>query len=139
MEQTREYPDRPIVGVGVVVIKEDKVLLIRRGNEPNKGKWSIPGGGQELGETLKETAKREIREETGIEIKELKLLDVVDLILPDSSENIQFHYTLIDYKAKWKSGECKADNDALEARWFSLNELNSLDLWHKTIEIIKQV
>lgn len=80
---SREYPDRPIAGVGVVVLRDDQVLMIRRGREPRMGQWSIPGGKQELGETWRETAKREIREETGVEIDVIGIVDVVDAIIRD--------------------------------------------------------
>ena len=92
----RDYPDRPIVGVGAVVFKDDAVLLIRRAKPPRAGQWSLPGGVQELGETWAECAHREIAEETGVEIELIGLVDVVDAITPDDDARIARHFTLVD-------------------------------------------
>ena len=100
MSKIREYPERPVVGVGVVVLRGDKVLLIQRGKDPNKGQWSIPGGKQKLGETIVQAVHRELLEETSVKIKKPSLLDVVDVIMPDDKGEIQYHYTLVDYKAE---------------------------------------
>jgi ADP-ribose pyrophosphatase YjhB (NUDIX family) len=101
---TRLYPKRPVVGVGVVVCRDDTVLLVRRANAPGKGNWSLPGGAQELGETVFEAARREVLEETSVTVDVLGLVDVVDSIRPDSAGRIQYHYTLIDVVAEWRSG-----------------------------------
>ena len=138
MSESREYPIRPICGVGIVVFDQQKVLLIRRGKPPRKGDWSIPGGKQQLGETLQEAAQREVQEETGIKIGPLKLIDVVDSIFKDSQERIQYHYSLIDWMGEYHSGILKAADDATDSKWFDLNKLQSLGLWEKTLEIIKK-
>ncbi|MCW9032628.1 MAG: NUDIX hydrolase [Alphaproteobacteria bacterium] len=135
---SREYPSAPIVGVGAVVFKDEQVLLIKRGNPPRHGEWSLPGGAQDLGETYQETAKREIFEETNISINVLKIIDVVDSILKDDEGRIQFHYTLIDVVALWDSGEVSPNDDALEAKWFNLDQIANLDLWNETIRIITE-
>ena len=134
----RYYLDFPFVGVGVVVWKDDEFLLIRRGKEPMRGAWSIPGGRQNLGETVKEAAIREIREETGLEIDIIGLVDVVDSIRTDDNGVIAWHATLVDYAALHVSGEAVAGDDALSVGWFTLDDLESLGLWGETERIIKE-
>ena len=102
---SREYPDRPMVGVGVVVWRGPELLLIQRGKPPRKGAWSLPGGMQELGETVRETAVREVREETGLEIDLTHLIDVVDTITRDEDGRVRMQYTLVDFAAEWRAGE----------------------------------
>jgi 8-oxo-dGTP diphosphatase len=135
MSKNREYPERPFVGVGVVVLRRDEVLLVQRGKAPNKGQWSIPGGKQLLGETVMEAVHRELLEETGVIIEQPALLDVVDVIVPDGIGKILYHYTLVDYQAEWLSGECRSGDDADAVKWFALEELNSLRL----LEIARKV
>jgi mutator protein MutT len=136
MSKNREYPERPFVGVGVVVLRGDEVLLVQRGKAPNKGQWSIPGGKQRLGETVMQAVHRELLEETGVKIKQAALLDVVDVIMPDDNGKIQYHYTLVDYQAEWLSGECRSGDDADAVKWVSFDELNSVGLLDKTRDII---
>ena len=136
MSKNREYPERPFTGVGVVVLRRDEVLLVQRGKDPNKGQWSIPGGKQLLGETVMEAVHRELLEETGVIIEQPALLDVVDVIVPDRIGKIQYHYTLVDYQAKWLSGECRSGDDADAVKWFTFEELNSLGLLEITREVI---
>ena len=134
----REYPDRPYVGVGVIVFRDQEVLLIKRNKEPNKGQWSIPGGMQIIGETTAEAAKRELLEETGVKVDQLLLVDVVDAIIPDVERKIKYHYTLVDYTGQWQSGESRPGDDAQEVRWVCLNEIDSFSLLDKTINIIQK-
>ncbi|MAD81951.1 MAG: phosphohydrolase [Deltaproteobacteria bacterium] len=136
MSKNREYPERPFVGVGVVVLRGNEVLLIQRGKAPNKGQWSIPGGKQRLGETIVQAVHRELLEETRVKIKQPALLDVVDVIMPDDKGEIQYHYTLVDYQAEWLSGECRSGDDADAVKWVSFDELNSVGLLKITREII---
>ncbi|MBT3214383.1 MAG: NUDIX hydrolase [Deltaproteobacteria bacterium] len=136
MSKNREYPERPFVGVGVVVLRGDEVLLVQRGKAPNKGQWSIPGGKQRLGETVMQAVHRELLEETGVKIKQAALLDVVDVIMQDDNGKIQYHYTLVDYQAEWLSGECRSGDDADAVKWVSFDELNSVGLLDKTRDII---
>ena len=137
MKRNREYPDRPIVGVGVVLFHKDQVLLVRRGKPPRQGEWSLPGGKQKLGETLKEAARREVLEETGLELKNIKLIDVVDSIIHDAAgDSILYHYSLVDWMAEYSSGELRPGGDADDARWFEMDRLSDLGLWEKTLEII---
>ena len=134
----REYPDRPFCGVGVVCFKGDQVLLVKRAKPPIRWEWSIPGGGQELGETTRETALRELKEETNIDARLIGLVDVVDSISRDDGGRIRFHYTLADFAAEWVSGEPVADDDVSDARWAPLSEIDTLGLWSETIRIIRQ-
>jgi ADP-ribose pyrophosphatase YjhB (NUDIX family) len=132
----REYPARPIVGIGIVVIKDDTVLLVRRGKPPNIGTWALPGGAQELGETTEEAARRELLEETGIEVGELHFAATVDNIRRDETGRVRFHYTIIDFAARWVSGELVADTDVTEAVWASLGSLGDYGLWHEAHRVI---
>lgn len=124
---------QPIVGVGVVVLKGDDVLLIRRGKPPKLGEWSIPGGRQEFGETVRDCGLREVREETGITAGNLRLLDVVDLVRPDGAG----HWTLVDFAADWVAGEPVPGDDAADARWVKASEIGKLGLWSETVRIIR--
>ena len=135
-QEKREYPDRPYVGVGVIVFRGQEVLLVKRNKEPNKGQWSIPGGRQIIGETAEEAAQRELLEETGVNVDQLLLVDVVDAIIPDAEGKIKYHYTLVDYMGHWYSGDSRAGDDAQEVRWVNLKELNSYSLLEKTMKII---
>ncbi len=133
-------PRRPAIGVGIVILRprgeSREVVLIRRGNPPRQGGWSIPGGHQELGETVRAAATREAMEETGLTITNLKLVDVVDAIYPGADGSVADHWTLIDFRADWAGGELTAGGDALEARWVPLSEVDRYKLWNETAEII---
>lgn len=132
----RQYPDRPFCGVGVVVWRGDQVLLVRRGRAPRKGDWSIPGGLQELGETVGETALREVLEETGLTVRLTDQLGVVDSVRRDEAGRVEYHYTLIEFAAEWVSGEPAASDDADRALWVPLDELDGYALWTETRRII---
>jgi len=130
------HPKRPLIGVGVVVLRDDKVALIRRAKPPRKGLWSLPGGRQRLGETVRETAAREVREECGLEVEITALLDVVDSITRSDDASYLYHYTLIDFLAEWRAGELKAGGDAAEVIWANPNDLAQFGLWRETERII---
>ena len=135
----RIYPLSPLVGVGVVVFNNDQqIVLVKRGKEPNKGLWAIPGGSVELGEPVRETAIREVREECNIEIELTDLLGVVDLILKDNDGKIQYHYILIDYLAKYKGGELTPQSDVSEAAWFKQYQIEDLDIPEVTKKILEK-
>lgn len=124
----RQYPVAPIPSVGAVVLKGNKVLLVLRGQEPSKGKWSIPGGVVELGETLQEAAKREVLEECGVQIDVGDVVEVRDAIVHDQAGRVRFHYVLVDVEARYLSGELTVGSDAEDARWISEEELAGYDL-----------
>lgn len=132
----RRFPDRPIVGVGAVVIGPGGVLLIERGKPPRAGTWSLPGGAQELGETVAEAGQREVREETGLEVEVLGLVDVVDSIRPGPNGAPEYHYTLVDVAARVTGGDLRPGGDAADARWFTMDEVEAMALWSETKRII---
>ncbi len=132
-----DYPNRPLVGVGVVAVKDGGVLLIRRAKPPRAGRWSLPGGRQRLGETVRETARRELREETGVAAEVTALLDVVDSITRDCVGAIAYHYTLVDFLAEWRGGEARAGGDAAEALWADPGNLESYELWDESLRLIR--
>jgi 8-oxo-dGTP diphosphatase len=127
---------QPRVGVGVIVLDGAQVLLIRRGKPPKQGQWSLPGGHLELGETLRAAASREVQEETGLSVLVRDLVDVVDLIDVAADGSIARHYALIDYWADVVSGHVQAGDDAEAAQWHNLDDIGSLGMWDKTIEVI---
>jgi 8-oxo-dGTP diphosphatase len=135
MSSPREFPPRPLIGVGIVVWHGERVLLIRRGKPPRVGQWSLPGGAQKLGETVAAAARREVLEETGLKVEVGEVLAVVDLIERDG-ERVRYHYTLIDFGAEAAGSEVRPGGDAAEARWFSLAEIERLGLWSETLRII---
>ena len=136
---TREYPKAPLVGVGVVVYNEQKkVILVRRGNDPSKGLWAIPGGNVEIGEQVHQTAIRELLEECNVHIEPYDLLGVVDLILKDNNGKIQYHYVLIEYLAKYVEGELKPRSDVSDAGWFAKEDLAGLDIPEVTLKILEK-
>ena len=130
--------DRPRIGVGVVVWSDDRVLLIQRGKSPGAGEWSLPGGSQELGETLFETAAREVLEETGLTVRPTAILTAVDNIVREHSGDIAYHYTIIDVLAELVGGELKPGDDARDACWADLPEMNRLVAWPQTREVIER-
>ena len=123
----------PVAAVGVICLRGDEVLLIRRGQPPRQGEWSLPGGRVEPGETLREAALRELREETGVEARLGPLVDVVDGIFPASGR----HYVLIDFAARWQSGEPVAGDDAADARFWPLDGIEDHVAWSETVRVIR--
>ncbi len=124
----RLYPTQPLVGVGIVILDGDRMLLEKRKNEPGKGKWSIPGGLVEVGETIEQTAVREVSEETGLKVGEPVFIDVVDSIIRDAKNYVKYHFVIIDCLMKLEGGLLKAASDADELRWVSLGEVEKYDL-----------
>lgn len=129
---------RPVPAVGVVCFRGDEVLLIQRGTPPRLGEWSLPGGRVEPGEPVQTAALRELKEETGVDAELVGLVDVVDAIFENRAGNlITRHYVLIDYAARWRSGEPVAGDDAAKAQFFHQSDLSSLDLWDETLRVIR--
>jgi mutator protein MutT len=132
----REFAGHPLVGVGGIILNDGKVLLVRRGKQPGYGKWSIPGGMVELGETLQEAMKREVREECGIEIELADVVAVLERIIPHQERGIHYHYVLIDFLGYWRSGELQPSSDILEARWADPLEMKDLDMTDRTQQVV---
>ncbi len=123
----RLYPDHPVVGVGAIILRSGSILREKRGNEPARGRWTIPGGVVEVGESLKQAVKRETEEETGLKLEKAELLDVVDQVHLDSQGRIEYHYVIIDYIVE-ASGDPKAASDAADLRWVQLEDVEGYDL-----------
>ena len=134
----REYPDRPWVGVGVVVWQDDEILLVRRGRPPRQGEWGIPGGAQALGETVFEAVIREVREETGVTVRPTNIVTVVDSIWRDDDGRAQFHYTLVEVSAEWSGGEAEAASDVTDVCWVKPAAAAKLVKWDETIRVIAE-
>jgi len=145
MASPREYPERPLVGIGGVIIDQGRTLLIRRGSEPLLGEWSIPGGTLELGESLEEGVARELREETGIEVRVLELIEVFDRVyLGDDASDAEmkrrprFHFVIADYLCERISGEPRAGSDVTDVAFASEEELAQFHLTEIATRVLKK-
>jgi ADP-ribose pyrophosphatase len=127
------------VGVGAVIIRDGLVLLVKRGREPAKGLWAVPGGAVEPGETLQAAAEREIFEETGVVIRAGEPIFAFDLIEKDETGALKFHYVIVDLRAEYVSGEPVAADDAADARWLAPRDLDSLDVVPVTLELLRKI
>ena len=134
----RDYPDRPIVGVGAVIVDRERVLLIKRGSPPLLGEWSLPGGVVELGETLRAAAEREASEETGLHVKAGGVIEVLDRIIPGREGAPQYHYVLIDFLCTVQGGELRAGGDAADVHWAGESELAEYKLEQPAVEVIRK-
>ncbi len=132
----REFPEHPLVGVGAIIIKDGRVLLVKRAHPPIQGQWSIPGGVLEVGEFVREAAVREAREETGLIVEPGDLLGVYDRILHNPEQRVQYHYVLVDFLCHPVGGELQAADDAAEVRWFTREELPALNLAEDTLDVV---
>ena len=133
----REFPDHPLVGVGGVVIHRNRVLLIRRGGEPLKGEWSIPGGLIEVGEELAEGVRRELREETGLDVEPLAILETFDRIFREGRK-VRYHFVIVDYVCRLKGGRLRPASDVLEARWVRREDFPRYRLTAKATSVALQ-
>jgi len=132
----RRYPNRPFVAVGTIVVKDGRVLLARRGKEPSYGLWSLPGGAVDLGEGLTSAAQRETREECGIEVEITDVLEVVERTVRDADGRVQFHYVIVDYLARWASGDLQPSPEVLEARWVAPEDFPRFEMTRGTAEVV---
>ncbi len=138
MTDTRRYPERPIVGVGAIIEDGGRVLLVERGREPLKGIWSVPGGAVEAGERLEEAVRREVLEETGLDVKPLRIAEVFERILRDTDGRTEYHYVLIDYVCQVIGGELRASSDAARAEWVDRGRLAEREMTRGTLEVIER-
>jgi 8-oxo-dGTP diphosphatase len=134
----REYPDRPVVGVGGVVIADGRALLIRRGNPPLEGEWSIPGGTLEAGETLIEGVRRELLEETGLDVRVGELIEVFERIFPDGTGKPKYHFVILDYLCEWVRGEARTGSDVTDVAWAEEKELEKYALTPTATRVIRK-
>ena len=136
----REYPARPVVGVGGVVIRDGRVLIVRRGTEPLRGCWSIPGGTLEIGETIEEGVRREMREETGLEVRVLDLVEVWERIIPSDRGGRQprYHFVILDYLCAAEAGEPRPGSDAVELALVSEEELPDYHLSEAASRVVEK-
>ena len=137
-ELRREYPSQPIVGVGAIITQDGKILLAKRGSEPGKGKWSVPGGLVELGEKLSRAVIREVKEETNLDVEVIHLVDAVDNIIRDPNRKIQFHFVIIDFLTKLIGGTLQPSSDVLDTRWVRIEEAEDYDLTDTFREFLKR-
>jgi mutator protein MutT len=135
-DAVRAYPDRPIVSVGAVIFDDERVLLIRRGNAPLKGDWSLPGGVVEVGETLSEALRREVLEETGLTVEVGPLVEVIDRIQRGSDDRVEYHFVILDYLCRAADGSLGAGSDAADVRWVALGELGRYRLAERVTAVV---
>jgi len=126
----REYPSQPIVGVGALILNEGKILLVKRGVDPGKGRWSIPGGAVELGEKVRDATIREAKEESGLDVEIIndRPIDVVDSMTTTEDNRLKYHYILVQFVTRPKGGALKPGSDALDAQWVPLEKVEKYDL-----------
>jgi 8-oxo-dGTP diphosphatase len=134
----RTYPDRPWVGVGGIVFQGRQVLLVKRGKEPGLGRWSIPGGAVDVGESVKSALRREIEEETGLLVEVRDLVEIFERIIPDTQGRILYHYVLLDYWCGLTGGQLEAQSDAADAGFFSIGSLKTMNLPRETEGVIRK-
>jgi ADP-ribose pyrophosphatase YjhB (NUDIX family) len=135
-ETSREYPVRPLFGVGALIIDRERIILVKRGKQPAKGEWSIPGGLVETGEPIKTAVMREVLEETGLEVEPQSLVELVERIFPDGTGKIRYHYVIADYLCRVVGGSLNAGSDAREAVWVARSDLHRYSLAPVTSDVI---
>lgn len=135
----KEYPERPLLGVGSVIVSEGRVVLIRRGSNPDYGLWSIPGGLVEEGESLREACARESLEETGIIVDVKEPLEILDRIVYDAEGRVKYHFVIVDFRADPVDGELEASSDATEARYVKLEDLKNYEITETVKNLLRGV
>ena len=138
MSDSRRYPQRPILGVGAIIIESDRVLLVERGREPLKGYWSLPGGVLEVGEKLADGLSREVLEETGLAIEPLSVVEIFERIMRDESGAAEYHYVLIDYLCRVTGGALQSGDDVSQARWVERTRLPQYRITEGTLPVIEK-
>lgn len=134
----RRYPRYPLVGVGAIMLRRDRILMAQRGKEPLKGWWSLPGGALETGESLADAVRREVREETGLEIRPLGVLEIFERIMRDDSGAPEYHYVLIDYVCRVTGGELRPGDDVCAVEWVRRGDLPKLRITEGTLAVIEK-
>jgi 8-oxo-dGTP diphosphatase len=134
----RSYPERPVIGVGAVILDGDRVLLVKRAHAPLKGQWSLPGGGVEVGETLEQATGREVREETGLNVEVGPIVDVIDRIARDPSGGVEHHFVLVDFVCRPTGGTLCSASDANAAEWVQLDALTRYGVAGVTVDVIRK-
>ena len=135
---SRRYPSRPFLGVGALIFDDEKLLIVERAGEPFKGYWSLPGGIVECGEKLEQGIRREVLEETGLEVEALSVFEIFERIIPDGEGRIEYHYVLIDYLCRVTGGELKAGDDVSSARWVERCCLGQYRITEGTLPVIEK-
>ena len=134
----RRYPQRPIIGVGAILLQRDRIVMAQRGKEPLKGSWSLPGGALETGESLADGVRREVREETGLDIRPLGVLEIFERIMRDASGAPEYHYVLIDYMCRIVGGTLAPGDDVCAVEWVRRRDLPKLQITEGTLAVIEK-
>ncbi|HTX40088.1 MAG TPA: NUDIX hydrolase [Bryobacteraceae bacterium] len=137
-ESDRRYPRRPLVGVGAILLDGDRILMAQRGKQPLKGWWSLPGGALETGESLADAVRREVREETGLEIEPLGVLEIFERIMRDAEGIPEYHYVLIDYVCRITGGQLAAGDDVCQVEWVRRRDLPKRQITEGTLGVIEK-
>jgi 8-oxo-dGTP diphosphatase len=138
MDDDRRYPKRPLIGVGAIILRRDRIVMAQRGKEPLKGWWSLPGGALEIGESLKSAVCREVLEETGLEVRPLGVFEIFERIIPDAAGAPEYHYVLIDYLCRITGGTLHAGDDVCRVEWVRRKDLPALQITEGTLGVIEK-
>ncbi len=138
IHEDRTFPSHPRVGVGVVLLRGDRVLLVKRGSEPAKGEWSVPGGLIDVGETVEQAAHRELYEECGVTADIIKVIDIFEFIEPGENHKIKYHFIVIEILARYVGGRVRAASDAADAKWLRLDDLESVQCSNKIKKLVRK-